>query len=197
MADLKEDENLKNESKKKTLNDKTLLYIVVSLSVGFIAALLVSLIFSLIIINKKEDIVVNELSPDFLRPYEEQAEQAQKEAEKEESSDQDELDEDEESFGAFFPLDSFVVNLVGGGFLKAQIFIEFKTREVPPSFLAKIVPAKDSIIDILSGRKASELKTVRGKELLKTDIKDLLNTLLGREKQLVKDIYFTTYIIKG
>ena len=45
-------------------------------------------------------------------------------------------------------------------------------------------------------RKASELKTVDGKDILKSDIKDLLNTLLGKERKLVRDVYFTTYLIK-
>lgn len=195
MANLEDDERLENEkeaSKKSSSGSKTMIYIVIALGVGFISAILIALICALTIISKQEDVTVNEIVPDFIQA----SKGRQKKVKIEGNNDQDELDENEISYGAFFPMDNFVVNLVDGGFLKIQIFVEFKTRDIPANFLAKIVPAKDSIIDILSGRKASELKTVDGKDILKSDIKDLLNTLLGKERKLVRDIYFTTYLIK-
>ena len=203
MANLEDDERLENEkeaSKKSSSGSKTMIYIVIALGVGFISALLIALICALTIISKQEDVTVNEIVPDFIQA----SKGRQKKVRIEGNNDQDELDENEISYGAFFPMDNFVVNLVDGGFLKIQIFVEIskklgilvKSRDIPANFLAKIVPAKDSIIDILSGRKASELKTVDGKDILKSDIKDLLNTLLGKERKLVRDVYFTTYLIK-
>lgn len=194
MSEAKDKETLESNenSNMNKSSGKTFLYVAIALCVGFICALILALIFALSIINKQEDVTINELTPDFVK----QTRTKVKSSSATSKQDQDSLDENEVSYGAFFPIDNFVVNLVDGGFLKIQIFIEFSTRDVPPAFLAKIVPAKDSIIDILSGRKGTELKTVNGKDLLRNDIKDLLNTLLGKERKLVRDVYFTTYIIK-
>ena len=195
MANMDDGEKFGSSNVNTTKSDsgsKTALYVIIAFGIGLVVALVGSLFCALKIIDKQEEITVNELTPDFLNV----SKGKQKKVEIEGKNDADVLDENEVSYGAFFPIDNFVVNLVDDGFLKIQIFVEFTSRDVPPSFLAKLVPAKDSIIDILSGRKAAELKTVNGKDLLRNDIKDLLNTLLGKERQLVRDVYFTTYLIK-
>ncbi|MDD7474055.1 MAG: hypothetical protein PUH01_07985, partial [Pseudomonadota bacterium] len=120
MANLEDDERLENEkeaSKKSSSGSKTMIYIVIALGVGFISALLIALICALTIISKQEDVTVNEIVPDFIQA----SKGRQKKVKIEGNNDQDELDENEISYGAFFPMDNFVVNLVDGGFLKIQI----------------------------------------------------------------------------
>lgn len=108
--------------------------------------------------------------------------------------DEDELAEDEEALGAFFPFENFVVNLSGKGYVRAQIQLEFASKDVPKRFYARIVPARDVIIELLSQRTQEDLLSEKGKEAAKSDIKDSINELLKKEE--VKNVYFTQFFVQ-
>lgn len=110
------------------------------------------------------------------------------------SHDEEELAEGEASVGAFFPFENFVVNLSGGRYVRAQIQAEFNGKDVPKKFYARMVPVRDSIITMLTSRAPDDLLSEKGKEALKTDIKDMINDLLKKEE--VKKIYFTQFFIQ-
>jgi len=109
-------------------------------------------------------------------------------------ADQDEAQEGEEALGAIFPLETFVVNLSGGSFIRLQLQLEFTERDIPQRFYSKLVPIRDAIITLLSARTSSDVSSVKGKEVLKAELKELVNDQLKRED--VKQIYFTQFIVQ-
>lgn len=109
-------------------------------------------------------------------------------------ADEDELEEGEEAMGALFPMETFVVNLEGGKYIRCQVQVEFNERDIPKRFYNKLVPVRDSIIALLSNRSADDVAGGKGKEALKGDIKDAINELL--RKQEVKNIYFTQFVVQ-
>lgn len=108
--------------------------------------------------------------------------------------DDEELLENEVALGAMFPLESFVVNLAGGGFIRIHIQLEFAGRTIPKRFMARLVPIRDTLIALLSSRRRSDLLNRDGKEDLKGDIITLINEMLGKED--VKNVYFTNFVIQ-
>ncbi|MCO6430369.1 MAG: flagellar basal body-associated FliL family protein [Deltaproteobacteria bacterium] len=109
-------------------------------------------------------------------------------------ADEEELLEGEEPLGAFFPFDTFIVNLEGGGYLRLQAQVEFHGRDVPQRFYSRITLARDALITLLSSRSAKDLQSKRDKEELKNEIKDVVNEILRKEE--VKKVYFTQFLIQ-
>ncbi len=113
----------------------------------------------------------------------------------EEGTDEEEiLAEGEESLGAIFPLETLVVNLTGGGFIRVQLQIEFNSRTVSKRFQIKLVPIRDAIIQLLSAKRRVDLLSREGKEDLKIELITIINEMLGRDE--IKNIYFTTFVIQ-
>lgn len=109
-------------------------------------------------------------------------------------TEEDELDEGEVAVGPIYPLESFIVNLSGGRYLRAQIRLEFEGREVPRRFYPRLVPVRDLIIQVLSAKRAEDVLASQGREGLKVEIKDKVNELLRRED--VKNVYFSQFVIQ-
>jgi flagellar protein FliL len=110
------------------------------------------------------------------------------------ADDEDELEEGEEPLGAIYPVDSFVVNLSGGGYIRLQIQLEFVTPDVPKRFFTHLVPLRDGVISILANHTQNELREAKGRDVLKGEIKDLVNVLMKKEE--VKRVYFTQFLIQ-
>jgi flagellar FliL protein len=104
------------------------------------------------------------------------------------------LEEGEEALGAIFPLETFVVNLTGGKYVRVQMQLEFQTRDVPKSFLGKIVAIRDLIITALNKKTADTILAENGKESVKSSVKDIVNEVL--KKEAVKKVYFTQFIVQ-
>jgi len=107
---------------------------------------------------------------------------------------EDELDETEEALGAFYPMESFVVNLSGGNYLRVQLQLEFMERDIPPRFYTRIVPVRDAIISLLTAQSKEDIIGPRGQDNLKIDIRERINAELRRED--IKRVYFTQFIIQ-
>jgi len=108
------------------------------------------------------------------------------------------LDEDlsdgEELIGAIFPLETFVINLQGGGYLRTQIQLEFHRRDIPHRFYSRLVPMRDGLITLLASRTREEVSTEEGRDQLKRDVKEVVNRMLRRAE--VKEVYFTQFVIQ-
>ncbi len=107
---------------------------------------------------------------------------------------EDELEEGEELLGAIFPLDTFVVNLAGGGMVKAQVQLEFLERDVPARFYSRLVPVRDAVIGLLSNKRRDDVSTKKGKDDLKVEMREAINDLLKKED--IKNIYFTQFVVQ-
>lgn len=110
------------------------------------------------------------------------------------STDEDQMQENEEALGALFPFDTFVVNLKGGKYLRAQIQVEFVERDVPRRFYSRLVPTRDGLITLLTTKTADDVNSSEGKEALKREVKDLINEVLRKEE--VKNVYFTQFVLQ-
>ena len=109
------------------------------------------------------------------------------------SGDDYELQEGEERLGAIMPLDTFVINLSAGRYVRLQAQLEFETLDIPNKYYAKEVPIRDSIITVLGQHTADELLGEKGRDKLRDEIKETVNGVL--HKQEVKHVYFTQFVI--
>lgn len=108
--------------------------------------------------------------------------------------DEDEAEEEEAPLGAFFPMETFVTNLSSGGYLRCQVQLEFIDRDIPKRFFAKLVPVRDSVLNLLANRSRVDLQDEKGRATLKRDIRQIINETLRREE--VKEVYFTQFVIQ-
>ena len=104
------------------------------------------------------------------------------------------LEEGEEALGGIYPLETFVVNLTGGKYVRIQIQVEFTTRDVPRTFIGKMVVVRDGIISALNKKTADAILAENGKDSVKSAVKDLINDIL--KKEVVKKVYFTQFIVQ-
>jgi flagellar FliL protein len=104
------------------------------------------------------------------------------------------LDEGEEALGAIFPLETFVVNLNGGKYVRVQMQFEFASRDIPKPFLGKLVVVRDAIIALLNKKTAENILAENGKDTVKIAVKDIVNETF--RKEYVKKVYFTQFIVQ-
>jgi flagellar FliL protein len=104
------------------------------------------------------------------------------------------LEEGEEPLGAIFPLETFVVNLNGGRYVRIQMQVEFVSREVPKRFTNRIPVIRDGIIAALNKLSAEKVLAENGKDSIKSQAKDVINEAMRKEE--VKKIYFTQFIVQ-
>jgi flagellar FliL protein len=109
-------------------------------------------------------------------------------------NEEDELEEGEEPLGAIFPMEPLVVNLAGGSYIRLQAQVEFTAREIPRRFYARLVLVRDSMITLLSQKRADDLITPKGKDQLRGELRDIVNEAL--HKQDAKKVYFTQFVVQ-
>lgn len=103
-------------------------------------------------------------------------------------------EENEKPLGAFYPFETFIVNLNGGGYLRCQLHAEFVKRDIPNRFFAKLIIIRDSIITTLSGKSREDLADKAGRETLKNELKVAINGELRRDE--VANVYFNQFVIQ-
>jgi flagellar basal body-associated protein FliL len=108
--------------------------------------------------------------------------------------EEDQSTENEKPLGAFYPFETFVVNLKGGGYLRCEAQAEFTERDIPKKFFAKLIPIRDELISALSGKTRGDLAAEKGRAELKQHMKEIINGKLRKEQ--VEKIYFTEFIIQ-
>jgi len=105
-----------------------------------------------------------------------------------------------EEIGKVIPLETFIVNLAGSQgrkVLKVNMEFEVKgNKEGDGNIIGEIDTRKaqirDFIIIILSSKKYEEIATKEGKDALRSEIKDNINTFLSKGK--ITNVYFTELI---
>lgn len=97
--------------------------------------------------------------------------------------------------GDLIPLETFLVNLAGSrGRKLAKINMEFEVKgEDVQDEIEKLKPKiRDMVIIILSSKTYAEVSTTKGKDLLRTEIRDQVNLFLTKGQ--IKQVYFTEFI---
>lgn len=157
------------------------------MAVGGVLGLLVLVGFpaSYFLLKEEKPKEVTEVTPEMA---------AEPEYKPEGFDDAEELEEGEEPLGAIVPFETFLVNLSGGKYLRAQVQVEFETLDVPRRFYTRQVPIRDSVISLLTQQTAEGLVSQGGKEKLRTEIRSVINAAVRKEE--VRRVYFTQFVIQ-
>ncbi len=108
--------------------------------------------------------------------------------------DKSEIDKTPE-VGKVIPLETFIVNLAGSKgrkVLKVNMELEVKGQEIIQEIDNRKAQIRDFIIIILSSKTYDEVSTKEGKDALRTEIKDNVNSFLSKGK--IVNVYFTELI---
>lgn len=97
--------------------------------------------------------------------------------------------------GKVIPLETFIVNLAGSKgrkVLKVNMELEIKGSDVIQEIENRKAQIRDFIIIILSSKSYDEVSTKEGKDSLRNEIKDNINSFLSKGK--IINVYFTELI---
>ncbi len=97
--------------------------------------------------------------------------------------------------GKVIPLETFIVNLAGSKgrkVLKVNMELEVKGTEIIQEIDNRKAQIRDFIIIILSSKSYDEVSTKEGKDALRNEIKDNVNSFLSKGK--IMNVYFTELI---
>ena len=100
-----------------------------------------------------------------------------------------------EEVGKVIPLETFIVNLAGSKgrkVLKVNMELEIKGQDIIQEIDNRKAQIRDFIIIILSSKTYDEVSTKEGKDLLRNEIKDQVNSFLSKGK--IINVYFTELI---
>lgn len=114
---------------------------------------------------------------------------------------------DKDVLPTYVPFDAFTVNLVaeeaGDQFLQLTISVEVADPHLGDRLKTYMPKLRNSVMLLLSGKKASELVTKEGKEKLATEIRDQMNGIVdapaakGKSSHgAIKEVLFTSFIIQ-
>lgn len=103
--------------------------------------------------------------------------------------------EDKEFVGKVIPLETFIVNLAGSKgrkVAKVNMELELKGEKVAEEIEKRKAQIRDIIIIILSSKTYEEVDTREGKDALRTQIKDTINSFLVQGK--ITNVFFTEFL---
>ena len=113
-----------------------------------------------------------------------------------EAQDQEKESGDEKKFvGQVIPLEKFIVNLAGSkGRKVASVSMELEVRgtAVQEEIDKRKAQLRDIIIIILSSKTYEEVSTREGKDNIRNEIKDTINSFLVKGK--ISNVFFTEFI---
>ncbi|MET0857443.1 MAG: flagellar basal body-associated protein FliL [Telluria sp.] len=101
----------------------------------------------------------------------------------------------------YVPIESFTVNLqpeTGEQFLQIAFTLQVQNQKEGEAIKANMAKVRSRVLLLLSGKKASEISTVEGKQLLAKEIVAAVKQPLvdKGEPQQVSDVLFTAFIIQ-
>ncbi|NPA74104.1 MAG: flagellar basal body-associated protein FliL [Epsilonproteobacteria bacterium] len=99
--------------------------------------------------------------------------------------------------GPIYPLDQFIVNLLsenGSRFLKIKMDLELSAPELTAELDKKKPLIRDIVIRTLTSKTFQEVSTGKGKEKLKDELVDRINSVLADGN--IKNIFFTEFVVQ-
>lgn len=101
----------------------------------------------------------------------------------------------------YIPVEQFVVNLQpenGDQYLQIQFTLQVNGPEQGALIKENMAKVRSRVLLLLSGKKASEISTVEGKQQLASEIKAVVQVPFEEEgdEQDVSDVLFTSFIIQ-
>lgn len=101
-------------------------------------------------------------------------------------------------FGKMVTLDQFTVNLSTPGsvnpkFVRVNISLELPNEDVEAEVNSKMPQIRNVVIDLFNSKRSSDVATSDGRDYLKEEIKNALNSFLVTGK--VKGVFFTSFAL--
>jgi flagellar FliL protein len=108
---------------------------------------------------------------------------------------------DPEAKPEYVPVEAFTVNLQpenGEQYLQVQFTLQVAGAEQATLVKDNMAVVRNRVLLLLSGKKASEINTVQGKQQLATEIKETVTDPFEKDgdEQEVSDVLFTSFIIQ-
>lgn len=108
---------------------------------------------------------------------------------------------DPEAKPEYVPVEAFTVNLQpenGEQYLQVQFTLQVAGAEQATLVKDNMALVRNRVLLLLSGKKASEINTVQGKQQLATEIKESITEPFEKDgdEQEVSDVLFTSFIIQ-
>ena len=98
---------------------------------------------------------------------------------------------------ANFELDPFVLNLGDHGrYLKVAIQFEISDESMHDFVKSKTPQLRDTIITLVSSKSLNSISSPEGKFQLKDEVLFRANQILGMEKDILKNLYFTEFVMQ-
>lgn len=95
------------------------------------------------------------------------------------------------------PLDPFVLNLADRGrYLKMTVQIELSDESYVELVNQKMPQLRDTIITLVSSKSVNSISSPEGKFQLKDEILFRANQIMGGEKDIIKNLYFTEFVMQ-
>jgi flagellar FliL protein len=94
-------------------------------------------------------------------------------------------------------LEPFVVNVTADGYpryLKVQVAFEMSAPEGKADLEERVAQVRDLIILLLSSKRLEDLSDFEGKALLKDDMREQVNQLIGKGQ--VESVLFTEFVVQ-
>ena len=97
-----------------------------------------------------------------------------------------------------FLLGDFTANMAtndrAGKFVRVEIRLEMSDKDMSDELKQKNIRLRDAVIDEMSLKRFSQISTEKGKEELKENIRNRINTIVNDGE--IKEVYFTQFIIQ-
>jgi len=104
-------------------------------------------------------------------------------------------EDDDEFIGKMIPMETFLVNLSGNRgnkVLKVNMELEVEGERIADEIDKRKPQIRDIIIILLSSKTYAQLSSTEGKEYLRDEIRDTVNSFLTKGK--IKHVHFTEFI---
>ncbi len=97
-----------------------------------------------------------------------------------------------------FLLGDFTTNMAtndrAGKFVRVEVRLEMSDTDMADELKHKNIRLRDAVIEEMSLKRFSQVSTAKGKEELKENIKNRINTIVDDGE--IKEVYFTQFIIQ-
>ncbi len=104
---------------------------------------------------------------------------------------------EEKKESVIFALDPFVLNLADHGrYLKVSIQFEITDESMHEFVKTKTPQLRDTIITLVSSKSLNSISSPEGKFQLKDEVLFRANQILGMEKDIFKNLFFTEFVMQ-
>ncbi|MEW6601319.1 MAG: flagellar basal body-associated FliL family protein, partial [Nitrospirota bacterium] len=94
-------------------------------------------------------------------------------------------------------MDPFVLNLADHGrYLKVTIQFEISDQSLSETVKSKTPQLRDTIITLVSSKSLNSMSSPEGKFQLKDELLFRANQVMGMEKDVFKNLYFTEFVMQ-